>query len=314
MADATIDGLPTIASVDRATDKLAIWDASAGLTGEMTINATLGLTGNPVGHNDVQTISNKTLGITNTVTLTDNLFTLQDNSDNTKQAQFQLSGITTGTTRTYTLPNASGTLVDLASAQTLTNKTLTSPIINTATIANPTLTVDAISEFTSAAGVTIDGLLLKDGTVPDSLVTPAKILAGTGTTWVWQTWSPAWANFTVGSATVTAKYAQVGKVVIFKLKVVLSGSTMGSGPTFTLPVTATSGYAANQDKIWPVHIEDSGAATYLGRAGVTSTTIATIVVANVAGTYATNSGITSTVPMTWGDADSFSINGIYEAA
>ena len=50
------------------------------------------------------TLTNKT------IVIADNLFTLQDNTDATKQALFELSGISTGTTRTYTLPNLSGTL------------------------------------------------------------------------------------------------------------------------------------------------------------------------------------------------------------
>ena len=40
----------------------------------------------------------------------DATFTLQDDGDATKQARFQLSGITTATTRTYTLPNVSGSV------------------------------------------------------------------------------------------------------------------------------------------------------------------------------------------------------------
>jgi hypothetical protein len=55
-----------------------------------------------------------------------------------------------------------GTIVGTTDSQTLTNKVLTSPTINTAIINNPTLNTDTISEYTSAAGVTIDGLLIKD--------------------------------------------------------------------------------------------------------------------------------------------------------
>jgi hypothetical protein len=45
-------------------------------------------------------------------------FLLYDNGDTTKNLQFQLSGLTTGTTRTLTVPNASGTiaLLDLKGA------------------------------------------------------------------------------------------------------------------------------------------------------------------------------------------------------
>ena len=63
-------------------------------------------------------------------TLDDDNFTLQDNADTSKKAQFQCSGISGSTTRTFTFPDASMTLVGTATTQTLTNKTLTSPVID----------------------------------------------------------------------------------------------------------------------------------------------------------------------------------------
>ena len=63
-------------------------------------------------------------------TLDDDNFTLQDNADSSKKAQFQCSGISGSTTRTFTFPDASMTLVGTAATQTLTNKTLTSPVID----------------------------------------------------------------------------------------------------------------------------------------------------------------------------------------
>lgn len=55
-----------------------------------------------VGTNTAQALTNKTLSDSTTY--------IADEADPTKRAQFQASGITTGTTRTYTLPNKSGTL------------------------------------------------------------------------------------------------------------------------------------------------------------------------------------------------------------
>ena len=47
-----------------------------------------------------------------------------DNSDTTKQLAFDVSNISTSTTRTLTIPDANDTLVLLAATQTLTNKTI----------------------------------------------------------------------------------------------------------------------------------------------------------------------------------------------
>lgn len=88
-----------------------------------------------------------------TVTASDSSFTLQDNGDATKQMQFELSGITTGNTRTLTVPDASGTLVLTGATQTLTGKTLTAPVIstisNTGTLTLPTATDTLVGRDTT---------------------------------------------------------------------------------------------------------------------------------------------------------------------
>ena len=67
------------------------------------------------------TLSGATINNTNTITVKGSLFTLQDDTDTTKQANFDLSGLTTGTTYSYKLPAVTGsTLASIGLAQTWT--------------------------------------------------------------------------------------------------------------------------------------------------------------------------------------------------
>ena len=77
----------------------------------------ISLAGVPVGTTDIQTLTNKTL--------IDNSTYVADDLDNTKKMQLQVSGVTSGTTRTLTVPDANTTLVGTDASQALTNKDLT---------------------------------------------------------------------------------------------------------------------------------------------------------------------------------------------
>ena len=152
MADKMINEYTAASTIDGAADFLLIDPSGAGAYKKITRNVLLGLASTPLGTTDTQSPTNKTFDNTNTITVKDSSFTLQDNSDTAKQARFELSGITTANTRTVTLPDSnttvpiasqiltfsgptaartytladsSATLVGTAAAQTLTNKTIT---------------------------------------------------------------------------------------------------------------------------------------------------------------------------------------------
>lgn len=105
------------------------------------------------------------------MTVADDQFTIADEGDVTKKIAFQASGITTGTTRTLTVPDASGTLA-LLGAQTFTGAQTFSAA------ASFTSTVDLSSATTTFAANSV--ALGNVATIAQSTILGRAAGAGTG--------------------------------------------------------------------------------------------------------------------------------------
>lgn len=322
----TITALTTASGIDGAADWLPIDRTSLAATQKINRQTFLGVSGTPADISTAQALTNKTIGNTNAITIKDGSFTLQNTSDTTKQVVFSLAGITTATTRTLTLPNATATLATLAGIETLTNKTLTSPVITGGSIDNSTITVDSIAGHTSSTIVSIAGLSISSGvlntansvtatSIADGAIQPKFLVTGTGSGWPWQTYAPSWTNVTVGNGTVVAKYIQTGKMVTVRVKFSLGNtSAVGTAPTFSLPVTAIAGYTAGGEPYGLAGFTDAAVAVYPGMAIAASTTTATLYALNASATYTTYTAATAAIPFGFGNGDELYAYLTYEAA
>ncbi|MBW3544549.1 MAG: hypothetical protein KY428_02930, partial [Bacteroidetes bacterium] len=114
----------TTSGLAATTAQAAIDEVDANSDAHIASTAAHGATGAVVGTTNTQTLSNKTLDNSSVITVKDANLTIQDDVDATKQVKIQASGLTTGTTRTFSAPDADGTLVLDTNTQTVTNKTI----------------------------------------------------------------------------------------------------------------------------------------------------------------------------------------------
>lgn len=174
-----IEALASTGIAVRTTTDTWAQRSVAGTSNRITVTNGDGVSGNPtvdistsyVGQATITTVGTIATGTwASTITTADSVFTL---TNGTKNAKFSAASISGGTTRTYTLPDVTDTLVTLGATQTLTAKTLTSPTINTPVVSGGTIDNAVIGGTTKAAGgftsVTLTGNLNLPATASSSV-------------------------------------------------------------------------------------------------------------------------------------------------
>ena len=130
----------------------------------------------------------------------------------------------------------------------------------------------------------------------------------------WQDWTPSYTNLTVGDGSISARYTQIGKLVIARFRFDLgSTSTIGTGPAISLPIDAVNG-DANGPPLGTAICKDSTGAWFAATAIQSGTTDVGINLYDPSGTYISSLAVTATAPFTWTTSDILSFAIAYEAA
>lgn len=297
----------TATTIDGANDLFLKYEASSGVLKTISRNTIMGVTGQPADISTSQTFTNKTIGITNTITSLDTLFTLQDNGDNTKQLQFQLSGITTSTIRTLTIPDRTSTIATLDGGQTFTGaNSFTGSTWSGGTISNPTLLTDAVTGFTVTNSGTVYGIAVSLGvisganTISGGALTTNSIPAG-----VLETGAVSGANLsttaiTLGSATNTSNVTTASTTAVqftgltTTVTIPAGGRKIKITAFLSAPATNIAARAVELS-IWDGIVAGGGtqigsAIYFFATANVSTTCLAIIVVSPSAGSKTYNVG------------------------
>ena len=130
----------------------------------------------------------------------------------------------------------------------------------------------------------------------------------------WTSYTPTFANTTLGNGSVSGGYLALGKAIFFTATFTLgTTSAVGSAATVSLPVTSVS-LSTRTPVANVVYRDDSAATTYPGTALWSTTTTALLGVYSVSASPASYVATSSTIPFTWATLDTILVSGFYQAA
>jgi hypothetical protein len=161
-----------------------------------------------------------------TVPFSDANALIKGSADTTKQVRFEVDGLTTGTTRVVTVPDADLTLVGTATTQTLTNKTLTAP-----TFTGYTETVYELSGtvIDPANGTVQTKTLSGNTTFTESIADGQSVVLMLNPATYTTTWPTiTWINATGSGAAPTLEASIMNVVVLWQVGGTLYGNWIGS--------------------------------------------------------------------------------------
>ena len=140
--------------------------------------------------------------------------------------------------------------------------------------------------------------------------TGLKWAAVAGGDWTFGAWTPTYTGLTVGNGTVTARYAQKGKLVVAWWKLLFGSTTSCTGITVSTPVNPYTDYAYST-----IVEAQAGNVNYIMSTSALSNKWYLRAI-DTSGTYAKIQGMNATTPGTWSSAsgDYIALVSVYEAA
>lgn len=129
----------------------------------------------------------------------------------------------------------------------------------------------------------------------------------------WSSWTPTFTGISIGNGTVTANYAQVGKIVYVKMKIVWGSTTSLAANycEFNGPVT---GVLLSKQKVGNAYYLDTGVADYDGAVLQNGNTNFAAAVILTNGTFSLYNNLVPTYPFTWATNDQILFDFSYQAA